>query len=235
AGFRGAGGGGGGPAGGPPPPHQARHAVEVISKCAQSQTRLVDDILDTSRVITGRLKLDAQPVDIERVFQTAVDVVRPSAEVKGVALRAAIEAQGGVVIGDGSRLQQAVWNPLSNAVKFTNEGGRIEAWLGRAGNQIEITVSDTGIGIEPQFLPHVFERFRQADSTNTRRYGGLGLGLAIVRHIVEMHGGGVTASSPGVGRGATFKIRLPLASPSRPPQLESGRLESEAPQTKGKK
>src|SRR5262249_10065900 len=126
--------------GGSLPPHQTRHAVEVISKCAQSQSRLVDDILDTSRIITGRLKLDAQPVEIERVFQTAVDVVRPSAEVKGVALRAAIEAQGGMVIGDGSRLQQAIWNLLSNAVKFTSEGGRIEARLGRAGNRIEITV-----------------------------------------------------------------------------------------------
>src|SRR5262249_21289926 len=216
-------------------PHQARHAAEVIAKSAQSQTRLIDDILDTSRVITGRLKLDAQPVEIERVFQTAVDVVRPSAAVKGVALRAAIEGQGGMVIGDGSRLEQAIGNLLSNAVKFTSEGGRIEARLGRAGGQIEITVSDTGIGIKPQFLPHVFERFRQADSTYTRKYGGLGLGLAIVRHIVEMHGGGVSASSPGKGRGATFKIRLPLASTSRLPQLGSRRLESEAPQKKRRK
>ncbi|HKQ77008.1 MAG TPA: PAS domain S-box protein [Blastocatellia bacterium] len=217
---------------GPLPLDQTRHAAEVIAKSAQSQTRLIDDILDTSRIITGRLKLDAHPVEIERVFQTAVGVVRSSAEVKGVALQAVIDAQGGVVFGDGSRLQQAIWNLLSNAVKFTNAGGRVEARLKRVGNQIDITVSDTGIGIEPQFLPHVFELFRQADSTDTRRYGGLGLGLSIVRHIVEMHGGGVTALSPGIGRGATFKIWLPLASTSRPPKLESGRLESEAPQTK---
>jgi PAS domain S-box-containing protein len=210
---------------------QARHAAEVIAKSAQLQTRLVDDILDTSRIITGRLKLDAQPVEIERVFQAAVDVVRPSAEAKSIALSAVSDVQGVIVLGDASRLQQAIWNLLSNAVKFTNECGRVEARLGRAGKQIEITVSDTGIGIEPRFLPHVFERFRQADSAYTRQYGGLGLGLAIVRHIVEMHGGGVSASSPGRDQGATFKIRLPLASTS----LESRRLESQAPQTKGRK
>ena len=210
--------------------HQARHAAEVIAKSAQSQTRLIDDILDTSRIITGRLKLDARPVQIERVFKAAVDVVRPSAEVKGVALCAMIDAREGVVFGDGGRLQQAIWNLLSNAVKFTNEGGRIEARLGRAENQIDITVSDTGIGIDPQFLPHVFERFRQADSAYTRKYGGLGLGLAIVRHIVEMHGGVVSALSPGRGRGATFKILLPIVSPSRLPLQDSPHLEPDAPQ-----
>jgi PAS domain S-box-containing protein len=214
---------------------QARHAMEVIAKSAQSQTRLVDDMLDTSRIITGSLKLDAKPVEIERVFQATVDVVRPSAEVKGVALTAVIDVQGDVVFGDPSRLQQAIWNLLSNAVKFTNQGGRIEARLSRAGNQIEITVSDTGIGIEPQFLPYVFERFRQADSTSTRKYGGLGLGLAVAHHIIELHGGGISASSPGRDQGATFRIRLPLASTSRPPQLGSRRLESEAPQKEARK
>ncbi|MGE0131028.1 MAG: PAS domain S-box protein [Blastocatellales bacterium] len=198
---------------------QTRHAQEVIAQSAKSQARLIDDILDTSRIITGRLKLDASLVEIERAFQAAVDVVRPSAEAKGIALSAVIEVPGGVVIGDASRLQQALWNMLSNAVKFTSEGGRIEARLGRAGDQVEITVSDTGIGIEPQFLPHIFERFRQADSASTREYGGLGLGLAIVRHIVEMHGGGVSALSAGKGQGATFKIRLPLASTSSSPEL----------------
>ena len=214
---------------------QARHAMEVIAKSAQSQTRLVDDILDTSRIITGSLKLDAKPVEIERVFQATVDVVRPSAEVKGVALTAVIDVQGDVVFGDPSRLQQAIWNLLSNAVKFTNQGGRIEARLSRAGNQIEITVSDTGVGIEPQFLPYVFERFRQADSTSTRKYGGLGLGLAVAHHIIELHGGSISASSPGRDQGATFRIRLPLALTSRPPQLGSRRLESEAPQTEARK
>jgi PAS domain S-box-containing protein len=214
---------------------QARHAMEVIEKSAQSQTRLVDEILDTSRIITGSIKLDAKPVEIERIFQATVDVIRPSAEVKGVALTAVIDVQGDVVFGDASRLQQAIWNLLSNAVKFTNEGGRIEARLGRAGNQIEITVSDTGIGIEPQFLPYVFERFRQADSTSTRKHGGMGLGLAIAHHIIELHGGSISASSPGRDQGATFRIRLPLALTSRPPQLGSRRLESEATQTKGRK
>jgi PAS domain S-box-containing protein len=194
---------------------QARHALEVIERSAQSQTRLIKDLLDTSRIITGRLKLDAQPVAIENVFHAAVDVIRPSAEAKGIALSEVVEAPDGVVLGDANRLQQAVWNLLSNAVKFTSEGGRIEARLGRADGQIEITVSDTGIGIDPKFLPHVFDRFRQADASSTRKYGGLGIGLAIVRHIVEMHGGSVSASSLGKGQGATFRIRFPLISTLR--------------------
>jgi PAS domain S-box-containing protein len=205
---------------------QARHALEVIEQSAQSQTRLVEDVLDTSRIITGRLKLDAQPVAIEHVFQAAVDVVRPSAEAKGISLNSVVDESGDVVLGDANRLQQAIWNLLSNAVKFTNEGGRVEARLGRAEGQIEIAVTDTGIGIESGFLPHVFDRFRQADSTSTRTYGGLGIGLAIVRHVVEMHGGGVSASSPGKGQGATFKIRLPLISAARMTQLEVTRVEA---------
>jgi CheY-like chemotaxis protein/anti-sigma regulatory factor (Ser/Thr protein kinase) len=193
-------------------PPQARHALEVIAQSAQSQNRLIEDILDTSRIITGRLKLDAQPVVIEHIFHAAVDVIRPSAEAKGIALSEEVDAPDGVVLGDANRLQQALWNLLSNAVKFTNEGGRIEARLGRAEGQIEIAVKDTGIGVDPRFLPHVFDRFRQADASSTREYGGLGIGLAIVRHIVEMHGGSVSASSLGKGLGATFMIRLPLIS-----------------------
>jgi PAS domain S-box-containing protein len=214
---------------------KARHAMEVIDKCAKSQTRLVDDILDASRIIAGSFALDAKPVEIERIFQAAVDVIRPSAEVKGVALTAVIDVQGDLVFGEASRLQQAIWNMLSNAVKFTDEGGRIEARLSRAGNQIEITVSDTGIGIEPQFLPYVFERFRQADSSSTRKYGGLGLGLTIAHHIIELHSGSISASSPGRNQGATFIIRLPLAMTSRAAQAGKRRLESEAPETKGRK
>jgi PAS domain S-box-containing protein len=195
---------------------EARHALEVIAQSAQSQAQLIEDILDTSRIITGRLKLEAQPVAIEHVFHAAIDVIRPSAEAKGISLSAVVGEPDGIVLGDANRLQQAIWNLLSNAVKFTGEGGRIEARLGRAEGQIEITVKDTGIGIEPQFLPYVFDRFRQADSTSTRKYGGLGIGLTIVRHIVEMHGGGVLASSSGRGQGATFRIRLPLISALRP-------------------
>jgi signal transduction histidine kinase/ActR/RegA family two-component response regulator len=198
---------------------QARHALDVIAQSAQSQNRLIEDILDTSRIITGRLKLDAQPVAVENIFRAAVDVIRPSAEAKGIVLNEVIETPDGVILGDANRLQQAVWNLLSNAVKFTREGGNIEARLGRAEGQIEITVSDTGIGIEPKFLPHVFDRFRQADASSTREYGGLGIGLAIVRHIIEMHGGSVSASSPGKGQGAAFNIRLPLISATRMSQL----------------
>ncbi len=208
---------------------QARHALEVIAQSAQSQNRLIEDILDTSRIITGRLKLDAQPVLIENIFHAAVDVIRPSAEAKGIALSEVVDTPDGVVFGDANRLQQALWNLLSNAVKFTNEGGRIEARLGRAEGQIEIAVKDTGIGIDPRFLPHVFDRFRQADASSTREYGGLGIGLAIVRHIVEMHGGSVLASSPGKGRGATFMIRLPLISKLRLAPRSGPRAEAPPP------
>ncbi|HEY9431733.1 MAG TPA: PAS domain S-box protein [Blastocatellia bacterium] len=208
---------------------QARHALDVIAQSAQSQNRLIEDILDTSRIITGRLKLDAHPVVIERIFHAAVDVVRPSAEAKGIALNEVVDAPDGVVFGDANRLQQALWNLLSNAVKFTKEGGRIEARLWRAEEQVEIAVKDTGIGIEPRFLPHVFDRFRQADASSTREYGGLGIGLSIVRHIIEMHGGGVSASSPGKGRGATFMIRLPLISPLLQARPEGPRAEAPPP------
>ena len=191
---------------------QTRHALEVIEQSARSQAGLVDDILDTARIITGRLKLEAHPVEIERVFQAAVDVIRPSAEAKRIALQVVTDARSTIVFGDANRVQQVIWNLLSNAVKFTSEGGRVEARLSRTEGHIEITVTDTGIGIEPQFMPYIFDRFRQADSTSTRKYSGLGLGLAIVRHVVEMHGGTVAASSPGQGQGATFKARFPIAS-----------------------
>jgi PAS domain S-box-containing protein len=192
---------------------QTRHALQVIQQSAKSQARLVDDILDTARIITGRLKLDAHPVKIERVFQAAIDVIRPSAEAKRIALQAMVDDRSSIVFGDANRVQQVIWNLLSNAVKFTSEGGRVEAGLSRSGGHVEITVTDTGMGIEPEFMPYVFDRFRQADSTSTRKYSGLGLGLAIVRHVVEMHGGTVAASSPGKGQGATFKVRFPIASP----------------------
>ena len=192
---------------------QRRHALDVIERSAKSQKELIDNMLDTSRIITGRLKLDARPVEIEQILLSAVDVIRPSAEAKRIDLQVLIDDHGSFVFGDANRLQQVIWNLLANAVKFTNPEGRIKARLIRDGKQIEISVHDTGIGIEPQFLPYVFDRFRQADSSSTRRYGGLGLGLAIVRHMVEMHGGSVAASSPGKGQGATFKVRLPVASP----------------------
>jgi PAS domain S-box-containing protein len=199
---------------------QTRHAHRAIEQGAESQARLVDDILDTARIITGRFKLDAQPLEVERVFLAAVDVIRPTAEAKGITLRVVVDDHNGLIRGDADRLQQVIWNLLSNAVKFTYQGGRVEARLSRSGNQIEISVTDSGIGIEPKFMPYLFNRFRQADSTSTRKYGGLGLGLAIVRHVVEMHGGTVSASSAGKGHGSTFTIRFPDASAARPPRPE---------------
>jgi CheY-like chemotaxis protein len=189
----------------------------VIARSAKSQSELIDDILDLSRIVSGRLKLEAQPVDIETVFRAAVDIIRPSAEAKRITLETV--ALGGTckVWGDASRLQQAVWNLLSNAVKFTSEGGHIRAQVDFAPGQVEITIADSGIGIEPEFLPYVFERFRQADGSSTRRYGGLGLGLAIVHHVVEMHGGVVSAFSAGKGQGSTFRIILPVMAPFKEP------------------
>jgi CheY-like chemotaxis protein len=140
-------------------------------------------------------------------------VIRPSAQAKRIKLHSVIEGHPAIVFGDANRLQQIIWNLLSNAVKFTNEGGSVEAWLRSFGGQIEISISDTGIGIEPEFQPYIFDRFRQADSTSTRRYGGLGLGLAIVRYLTEMHGGSVSVSSAGVDKGSTFKVRFPAAAP----------------------
>ena len=149
------------------------------------------------------------------VFQAAIEIIRPSAEAKGLTLQVGINDPGSIVLGDANRIQQIIWNLLSNAVKFTDEGGRIDARLTRTGNRIEISINDTGIGIEPEFLPHVFDRFRQEDSTSTRKYGGVGLGLAIVRHLAEVHGGSASASSPGKGHGSTFKVNFPVAQTAR--------------------
>jgi len=208
------------------PAAKARHAVEVIARSVKLQTELIADLLDMSRIVTGKFKLDVRPVEIERVFLAAVDVVQSSAEAKRIALQVAVDGRHRMVLGDASRLQQAIWNLFSNAVKFTSEGGKIEAQLTVASGQAEISVADSGIGIDPQFLPHLFEQFRQADSSSTRRYGGLGLGLAIVRHVVEMHGGTVSASSPGKGQGSTFRITLPLMAIVEVPGLEVAATES---------
>ncbi|HXG67219.1 MAG TPA: PAS domain S-box protein [Blastocatellia bacterium] len=185
-------------------------AFEAIERNARSQAQLIEDLLDVSRIITGKLRLNVQPVELAAVIDAAVDVIRPAADAKGVRLQVALDPLAGPVSGDPDRLQQVVWNLLSNAVKFTPKGGRVQVRLERVNSQAEITVSDTGEGIRPEFLPYVFDRFRQADSSYTRKYGGLGLGLAIVRHLVELHGGTVAAHSGGAGQGATFKVRLPL-------------------------
>jgi PAS domain S-box-containing protein len=186
-------------------------ALGVIYRNARSQAQLIDDLLDVSRIITGKLRLDARPVDLAAVVEAAVAVVRPAASAKGVQLQAVFDPGVGAVSGDPDRLQQVVWNLLSNAVKFTPQGGGVQVRLGRVGAQVEVAVSDTGQGIAAEFLPHVFDRFRQADMGTTRRHGGLGLGLSIVRHLVELHGGTVEAESPGAGSGTTFRVTLPAS------------------------
>jgi signal transduction histidine kinase/ActR/RegA family two-component response regulator len=184
--------------------------VEVIERNARTQARLIEDVLDASRVITGGLRLNRSPVDLGAVINAATDSVRPTAEAKGIALTVSLEPAARRLSGDAGRLQQMVWNLLANAIKFTHAGGKVEVRLTRAEDHAQIQVIDTGEGIAAEFLPFIFDRFRQADSTITRRHGGLGLGLAIVRHLAELHDGTVQADSPGEGYGSTFTIRLPL-------------------------
>jgi signal transduction histidine kinase len=183
--------------------------IAVISRNAQAQARIIDDILDVSRIITGNLRLDASPLDLNTIVCDAVDGVRPSADAKGLKIAVTELPEPATLIGDSQRLQQTMWNLLSNAVKFTTRG-EIAVRVEREGSALAITVADSGRGIDPAFLPHVFERFRQADSSTTRKVGGLGLGLSIVRHIVELHGGTVAVTSDGIDRGSTFRITLPV-------------------------
>jgi signal transduction histidine kinase/CHASE1-domain containing sensor protein/ActR/RegA family two-component response regulator len=187
-----------------------RQAVETIGRNAKAQAQIVDDILDVSRIITGNLYLDLHPLEVVPVVENAINVVRPTADAKGIKIETYFDSKPAVISGDANRLQQVVWNLLSNAVKFTQSGGRVCVKVTQSAGAVEVGVSDTGQGINKEFLPYVFDRFRQADSTTTRQHGGLGLGLAIARHLVEIHGGSIRAESPGVGRGATFTIRLPL-------------------------
>jgi signal transduction histidine kinase/ActR/RegA family two-component response regulator len=187
----------------------AARAIETIRRNAQSQAQIIDDILDVSRVITGKLYLDLHPIDLAPVIEAAINVVRPTAEAKGIRIETEFDAQPTVITGDANRLQQIVWNLLSNAIKFTPSGGSVSLSVHEIGTQVEVRVTDTGQGINRDFLPFVFDRFRQADSTSTRQHGGLGLGLAIARHLVEIHGGTIMAESPGEGKGATFSVRLP--------------------------
>ncbi len=189
-------------------------ALATIERNALAQARIVEDLLDVSRVITGSMRLDLQQLDFANLIDAAMSTVRPAAEAKGIHVESKVERIE-PMIGDPGRLQQVVWNLVSNATKFTPPGGRIEVRAGREGAEVVLRVSDTGAGISPQFLPHVFERFRQADSTTTRVHGGLGLGLAIVRHVVELHGGTVEAESAGIGQGATFTVRLPVRAAGR--------------------
>jgi PAS domain S-box-containing protein len=185
-------------------------AIGAIVRSASAQSRLVEDLIDLSRVVTGRMRLDFEKLDLKTVIEAALEAVRPAANAKGITLTAALDGRIGTIVGAADRLQQVVWNLVMNAVKFTPRGGRIDVSLGRVDGSAEITVADTGEGIRAELLPHVFERFRQGDSSSTRAHAGLGLGLALVRHLVELHGGRVRAESPGEGRGSTFTVELPL-------------------------
>jgi PAS domain S-box-containing protein len=186
-------------------------ALSTIERNARVQASMIEDVLDLARITSGKLRLDVAPVEVAQVVDAAIDTIRPSADAKGVRIQAVLDSDAGLLHGDGPRLQQVAWNLLSNAVKFTPKGGRIYVLLRKVDSSIEVVVSDTGTGIPSEFLPHVFERFTQADATRTRQQGGLGLGLSIVKHLTELHGGTVAAESSGAGLGATFTVRLPLS------------------------
>ena len=186
------------------------HALDVVDRNAASLTQIVEDVLDVSRIISGKSRLEVEPLDLEKLLRNAVASVTPAIDAKNLQLKTAFDSNVGQVLADPDRLQQVVWNLLTNAVKFTPRAGRIDVRLERVDSHADIVVSDSGIGIRPDFLPHIFERFRQAEAGPTRRHGGLGLGLAIARHLVEMHGGAITAMSEGEGKGAAFRVTLPL-------------------------
>ena len=220
---------------------RVEQALEVVERNASSLAQIVEDVLDVSRIISGKARLDVRPTDIAAVVKDAVATVTPAADAKGLKVTIAIDPHVGPVSGDSTRLRQVAWNLLSNAVKFTPRGGRVLISLNAEDSHIELVVSDTGIGFSPEFLPYIFERFRQAESGTTRRHGGLGLGLAISRHIVEMHGGTIHAASDGEGKGATFRVRLPLtisdspagAEAERKKALTQSRSEENAPDLSG--
>ena len=193
-----------------PDPGTFQRAVETIERNARAQEQLVSDVLDVSRIVSGKLRLDLQPVDMAAVVDGALAAVGPTADARGVGLEHTLDRGAAQVLGDRDRLQQVVWNLLSNAIKFTPTGGRVTVLLKRVGEELALAVQDSGSGIDPELLPHVFERFRQADSSTTRKHGGLGLGLALVRHLVELHGGSVCAESEGPGRGSRFTVCLRL-------------------------
>src|SRR5215813_12115680 len=191
---------------------QSARALETIVRSARSQNQLINDLLDVSRIISGKMRLDIAPLKLGSVIKAAVEAVRPAAEAKGIHLSMLLDPAAETLSGDAERLQQVVWNLLSNAIKFAPKGGRVEVKLERVNSCVEIAVADNGKGIKPEFLPHVFDRFRQEDSGVSRQQGGLGLGLSIVRQIVELHDGTVRAASEGLGKGATFTVTLPVAS-----------------------
>jgi PAS domain S-box-containing protein len=193
----------------------ASKGLEVIARNARAQKRIIEDLLDMSAILSGKLRLEVRPMELAETLRAALETVRPAAEARGVSLDEALDPAGALVSGDPDRLQQVFWNLLSNAVKFTPRGGRVEVVLRRAGSHAEVRVVDTGSGIAPDFLPHLFDRFRQADATTTRAHGGLGLGLAIAKQLVELHGGSIRVQSPGPGLGTTAVVEMPLAAPAQ--------------------
>jgi signal transduction histidine kinase len=202
-------------------------ALQTIDRNVRAQARIIDDLLDMSRIVSGKIHLEVQPLHLHDVIEAALDAVRQSAEAKKIRLHTLLDSSIGLVRGDANRLQQVLWNLLSNAVRFTPAGGRISVVLERVNSHVEIVVEDTGMGIRAEFLPFVFDRFRQADSTITRRHRGLGLGLSIVKNLVEMHGGSVRVKSPGENQGSTFVVALPIshvrAEPPSGPELAVAR------------
>jgi len=196
------------------------HALDVMDRNAASLTQIVEDVLDVSRIVSGKSRLEVEPLDLEKLVRNAIASVMPAIDAKNIQIQTTFDSNLGQVLADPDRLQQVVWNLLSNAVKFTPRGGDIRVALEQDDSHVDIVVSDSGIGIRSDFLPHIFERFRQAEAGPTRRHGGLGLGLAIARHLVEMHGGAITATSDGEGKGAEFRVTLPLMLSAKEPQGE---------------
>jgi CheY-like chemotaxis protein len=213
--------------------------LEAIERNARVQTQIIDDLLDMSAIVSGKVRLDIQPVRLSDVIEAAVATVRPAAEARGIALSVALDPGIERIRGDGGRLQQVMWNLLSNAIKFTDRDGRVRVALESRPRMVEVSVTDTGRGIDPEFLPHVFERFRQADSSSTREHGGLGLGLAIVKQLVELHGGTIRAESAGRGQGARFVVALPRQLPETATSVQPvaraapTRVETPAPRLAG--
>jgi PAS domain S-box-containing protein len=199
-------------------------AIEIVARNAEAQLKLIEDLLDVSRIISGKLRIEFLPVQLSAIVREGVDEMRPSAEAKGIVIAADIDATAGPILGDSTRLKQILTNLLSNAIKFTNEGGRIDITLERLDGHARLRVRDNGVGIDPAVLPHIFERFKQADSSNIRTHSGLGLGLAIVHHLVREHSGSVKAESNGQGKGATFIVDFPLA-PSEAAIEKAGRVD----------
>ena len=198
------------------PSERVEHAIAAIGRNASALAHMIDDLLDTSRILKGAIRLALQPVDLDAVTRAALDAVRPLAATRNVHLGFDADPGSRTISGDAVRLQQVFWNLLSNAINFTPDGGRVDVFIESSNDHMEVRVVDTGHGISSNFLPHVFERFRQAEDATTQRHTGLGLGLGIVRQLVELHGGTVQAASPGVGQGATFTVRLPIAAGSAP-------------------